>query len=76
MDLNQEQCAKLLDDMLKERPWNEKPWARCALSIAARAIRRGRLLTDQEKMLNLAAAMEEEGDTEVADKIRQMVAVG
>lgn len=55
-----ERCAKLVEEMLTERPWKDKPWARCALATAARAIRRGRHLTESEKLDNLMAAMAEE----------------
>lgn len=69
-----EQSAKLLDALAKEKPWCDEPWGRMALAIGARAIRRGRLLTDKEKLLNLADAMEAEDVDpemrEVADKIR------
>ena len=66
--------AKLLETLAKEKPWCDQPWARMALAIGARAIRRGRLLTEKEKLLNLADAMEAEDVDpemrEVADKIR------
>lgn len=66
----QEKCAKLLDTMLHETPWKDQQWARCALTIAARAIRRGRHLTASEKMANLATAFEEENMSEAAAKLR------
>lgn len=50
-----EQCAQLVEAMITERPWSEKLWARGALAIAARAIRRGRHLTGEERAQNLRA---------------------
>lgn len=68
-----ERCARLVRQMMDEKPWVDQPWARMAISIAANAIKRGRHLTDQEKAENLAKAMEEEGDPDgvaCAAKIR------
>lgn len=62
--------AELVRSLSKEKPYQEQPWARMALFIAANAIDRGRLLTDAEKMENLATAFDEEGDHELAAKIR------
>ena len=59
--MDQEQCAKLVEAMIEQQPWKDQMWARCALFIAARAVRRGRHLTEREKLLNLADAMEEPG---------------
>lgn len=60
-----EESAKLVEAMIHEAPYKDRPWARVALAIAARAIRRGRHLTDQEKLLNLADSMEgDAGDPE------------
>jgi hypothetical protein len=42
---------------MNERPWSEKQWSRCALAIAAKAIRRGRLLSAEEKYENLMRAL-------------------
>jgi predicted transcriptional regulator len=56
-----ERCAKLLETLMAETPWRDQQWSRAALAIGARAIRRGRLLTDQEKLINLANSMEEDG---------------
>lgn len=68
-----ERCAKLIDAMLDEEPYKDQPWARVALGIAARAVRRGRHLTSREKLQNLAASMEEadreNGTTENAKAI-------
>jgi hypothetical protein len=58
--------------MMDQQPWSEIEWARCAIASAARAIRRGRHLTFQEKNENLALAFEQEGDFEIATKIRKM----
>jgi predicted nucleic acid-binding protein len=74
IDVINERDAGLLETLAKEKPWCDQPWARMALAIGARAIRRGRLLTDKEKLLNLAASMESEDVDpemrEVAAKIR------
>lgn len=59
-------CRKLAN----EKPYCDQPWARMALFIAANAIERGRLLSDAEKNENLAAAFDEDGDHELAEKIR------
>lgn len=58
--------------MIQQKPWSEKPWTRCALAVAGRAIRRGRHLTEREKLLNLAASMTEDGDefADLAARIR------
>jgi hypothetical protein len=56
--------SQLVEQMIHETPWKDQPWARAALMIAARAIRRGRHLTEREKLENLAASFEDEpGDT-------------
>jgi hypothetical protein len=52
-DRLREENAALIDTMLTEAPWRDQMWARGALMIASRAIRRGRHLTDAEKMENL-----------------------
>ena len=57
MPLSQEETAKLVDAMVDIEPWKDQIWARSALMIAARAIRRGRHLTDQEKLENLLKAI-------------------
>lgn len=80
-----EQCAKLVDALKQHPILGEKPWARMALTVAARAIRRGRLLTEREQLGNLAASMEDcddVGDTDeeraenmaCAARIREMAA--
>lgn len=55
--ISQTQAAELVEAMLTMPPWSEQMWSRGALMIAARAIRRGRHLTDAEKMDNLLKAV-------------------
>ena len=55
--IEQDQCAELVEAMLLETPWKEQMWARGALMMAARAIRRGRHLTNQERVENLRKAI-------------------
>ena len=64
-----EHHAKLVSELMDRSPWREKPDARVALAIAARAIRRGRHLTEAEQMRNLADAMaaEDIDPSEVGD---------
>lgn len=59
-----ERSAKLVEAMITQRPWADHQWARVALAIAASAVRRGRHLTESEKIENLAKSMEEAGDPE------------
>jgi len=66
-----ERCAAMLKELSGQSPLSDNSWARVALAIGARAIQRGRLLTDQEKLENLAKAFEEEGDHEIAAAIRK-----
>jgi hypothetical protein len=62
-----ERCAKLVEQLMETYEM-DKPERRLALAIAARAIRRGRLLTEAEKLRNLASAMEADDiDPEVGD---------
>ena len=77
------EVAKLVEAMMDQMPWCDQPWARCALVVAAAAIRRGRHLTEAEKLINLADAMEDdEGDPddlrrrnrEAANKLREIAA--
>lgn len=56
-DVCRKECAKLVEAMIHQAPWKNQQWARGALAIAARAIRRGRHLTDEEKLHNLADAL-------------------
>lgn len=51
--INQEQCAVLIDQMLMEPAFLDHPRMKLALTIAARAIRRGRHLDQYERMQNL-----------------------
>jgi hypothetical protein len=60
--LTPEECAALIDTMLSEAPWKDQMWARGALMIAARAIRRGRHLTASEKLENAFNWIEGGGD--------------
>lgn len=65
--------AESVEAMITQKPWCDQIWARAALAIAARAIRRGRHLTKAERLENLAMAMEEDGSEEgqrVAAKLR------
>lgn len=57
MALDQEACAKLVDQMMDESPWKDKLWSRCALTTAARAIRRGRHLSAEERLANIMSAV-------------------
>lgn len=56
---SREESAKLVESMIHQAPWKDHLWARGALAIAARAIRRCRLLSDREKLENLAASVAE-----------------
>lgn len=75
-ETEREHCAQLVDAMMNEKPWCDRLWARAALAIAARAIRRGRHLTASEKLLNLAAGMEdadrEHGDDGFAETVARI----
>lgn len=55
-----EQSAGLAEEMMQQHPCAKKPWARMALAIAAKTIRRGRHLTDEERHGNLLNAIEKE----------------
>lgn len=57
---HREHDAKLVEAMIDQRPWSDKPDVRVALAVAASAIRRGRHLTEAEQLRNLANAMEAE----------------
>jgi hypothetical protein len=57
MRLGQEDCAKLIEEMITQTPWCTKAWARAALASAARAIRRGRHLNAKEQLDNLKKAL-------------------
>lgn len=71
IDVINERNAAICKALMNERPYKDQPWARIALAAAARAIRRGRLLTAAEQNENLARAFEEEGDQEIAALIRK-----
>lgn len=68
-----DRLAKLVEEMIGQTPKHiyDTPTVRMALAIAASVVRRGRHLTDREKLLNLAKGMEEPiaGDTpeDIAD---------
>jgi hypothetical protein len=62
IDQQKEFYAKLVEQMINEKPWCEKVWARASLATAARAIRRGRHLSGSEKLANLKAALIEEAE--------------
>jgi len=51
-----EECAKLVDDVMKAEPPGR---SKMMLAIAAKTVRRGRHLTDSEKHANLMRAMRE-----------------
>lgn len=57
MRLGQEDCAKLIEEMITQTPWCAKAWARAALASAARVIRRGRHLNAKEQLDNLKKAL-------------------
>lgn len=68
-----EHDAKLVEMMIHEFPWSEQPYARMALAVAARAIRRGRHLTPAERMENLAKAAEADiADCETSEESEAM----
>jgi hypothetical protein len=50
-------AVRLLHRLMQEKPFNEQPWARMALAIGAKAIMRGRLLTEAEKLQSLITEM-------------------
>lgn len=72
-----ERCAKLIEDLMNQEPRSiyGREGVRAVLSIAARAIRRGRHLTDREKVDNLARAMEDDGDAELGARIRRAAGI-
>lgn len=74
--IDQEQCAQLVEKMIKQKPYRDQVWARMALAVAARAIRRGRHLTERERLLNLAQSMEdadkEDGTNEMARTVAKL----
>lgn len=51
-----------LSDMLKRLASEDKPERRLAHLLAAMAVRRGRLLTDEERLQNLATGLLGEDD--------------
>ncbi|WP_420104100.1 hypothetical protein [Bosea sp. (in: a-proteobacteria)] len=65
-----ERLAKIIEGMLAEPIFAKSAPARMAIAIAARNVRRGRTLTAEEKLDNLAAEIEED-DPDLADRLRQ-----
>lgn len=66
-------AAQLVEAMMDQSPWSDKIDARCALAIAARAIRRGRHLTNKERNENLAVEFDKDGDHKTAELIRRLI---
>ena len=58
LTIERERSAKLVENLINERPFKNNYDVRVALAIAAGVVRRGRNWTEQEKMLNLANAMD------------------
>jgi len=58
-----EECAKLVEQMLEDPIFSNHARVKCALKIAARAIRRGRHLTPSEKLENVIRWLEQEEKT-------------
>lgn len=50
-----ERCAALIDGMIRETGWAKHNWARLALTVAVRTVRRGRQLSCREKLENVKA---------------------
>lgn len=57
-----EASAKIIDQMLEEPGWSNNSRSKLALTVAARAIRRGRLLSSHEKWENIKSFCEAHGD--------------
>ena len=57
VEIDQAKAARLVRAMIKQAPWKDQMWSRAALIIAARAIDRGRHLTNMEKAKNLRTAL-------------------
>lgn len=55
--IDNEEAAKLVEVMIEQAPWKDHIWARAALRIASRAVRRGRHLTNEEKLENIWASL-------------------
>lgn len=55
-----EEDASMVEEMITWPQFSDQPWARMALRIAARAIRRRRHLTDAEKLENIRLFLAEE----------------
>lgn len=52
--------AQLVRDMLEMPQWKDQAWARMALTVALRAIERGRHWTPSERLDNLMEALMED----------------
>jgi len=78
-DVERERAAQIVEAMIDEAPHKDHVLVRMALAIAARAIRRGRHLTESEKLANLATAMEdadaENGTTDNAEMAARIRAI-
>ena len=61
-------AAQLVKDMLEKPEWSSQPWAKMALTIAARAIERGRHWTPSERLDNLMDALTEDALEEMEDE--------
>lgn len=55
-------ASQLVRDMLADPKWNDQPWARMALTVAARAIERGRHWTPSERLENLFDGLMSDAD--------------
>ena len=58
--IDQNRSAEIVEAMLTMPPWCDEMWARGALMVAARAIRRGRHLTDKERIENVKKRLKPE----------------
>jgi hypothetical protein len=72
-----DRLARLVEGMIDQAPQSVygKPAVRMALAIAASAVRRGRHLTDSEKLCNLANAMEEPSTGDTPEDIAESMAL-
>jgi hypothetical protein len=85
-DQSTDRAIKLVQALMNEKPWCDQQWARAALAIAASAIKRGCLWSEDEKLENLAKAMEEDdpewtpaeraANHETAERLRKMISKG
>jgi hypothetical protein len=61
-DAQRAKDAQLIRDMLEMPQWKSQAWARMALTVAARAIERGRHWTPDERLDNLFDALMDEAE--------------